>query len=224
MDFKEKFMGVKKLNNKPKIIGKRSVFIDKNTVFGSNVVIYPNNIIEGNCVFGDNVILLPNNYIKDCKIGNNVQIEYSHLVESSVDDGAVIGPYSRLRPNSKVGKNCKVGNFVEIKNSSLGDGSKASHLAYIGDADIGENVNIGCGAIFVNYNKKEKNRSVIGNNAFVGSNVNIIAPVNVADNTYICAGTTLTKDTNEFDFVIGRSRETIKPNYAQKYEKKKKEK
>lgn len=213
-----------KLNKKPKIIGKRSVFISKNAVFGDNVTIYPNNIIEGDCVFGDNVTLLPNNYIKDCNIGNDVQIEYSHLVDSVVDSGAVIGPFSRLRPNSKVGKNCKIGNFVEIKNSSLGDGTKASHLAYIGDADIGSNVNIGCGAIFVNYNKKEKNRSVVGNNAFVGSNVNVIAPVNIADNTYICAGTTLTKDTKEFDFVIGRSRETIKPNYAQKYEKKKEKK
>lgn len=212
------------MNNKPKIIDKKSVFISKNAVFGKNVVIYPNNIIEGNCVFGDNVTLLPNNYIKDCNIGNDVQIEYSHLVESCVDSGAVIGPFSRLRPNSKVGKNCKVGNFVEIKNSTLGDGTKASHLSYVGDADIGENVNIGCGAIFVNYNKKEKNRSVVGSNAFVGSNVNIIAPVNIADNTYICAGTTLTKDTKEFDFVIGRSRETIKPNYAQKYEKKKEKK
>ena len=159
-------MRVKK--NKPKIIGKRSVFIDKNAIFGSNVTIYQNNIITGNCVFGDNVIIGPNNYIKDCKIGDNVKIEYSYLEDSEVASGAVVGPFSRLRPNSKIGKNCKIGNFVEIKNSTLGAGTKASHLSYVGDADIGDNVNIGCGAIFVNYNKKEKNRSKIGNNAFVG--------------------------------------------------------
>ncbi|MBE5758347.1 MAG: hypothetical protein E7345_05460 [Clostridiales bacterium] len=203
-----------------KIIGKKSVFIDKTVKLGKNVTIYPNNIIKGNTVIGDNVTLLPNNFISNCKIENDVKIEYSYLEDSVVGSGTVVGPYSRLRPNSNIGQNCKIGNFVEVKNSTLGTGTKASHLAYIGDADIGSNVNIGCGAIFVNYNKREKNRSTIGNDCFIGSNVNVIAPVNIADGTYVCAGTTITIDTKENDFVIGRSREVVKPNYAKKYNKK----
>ena len=139
-----------------------------------------------------------------------------------VNCGAHIGPFSRLRPKSNIGQDCKIGNFVEVKNSNIGKSTKASHLAYIGDADIGEDCNIGCGAIFVNYNGKEKNRSIVGNNCFIGSNVNVIAPVNIANESYVCAGTTITVDTKEKDFVIGRCRETIKPNYVDKYKKDKK--
>ena len=110
-------------------------------------------------------------------------------------------------------------NFVEVKNSIIGSGTKASHLAYIGDVDIGSNCNIGCGAIFVNYNGKTKNRSVIGNDCFIGSNVNVIAPVNIADSTYVCAGSTISIDTEPKDFVIARAREIVKHNYSDKYKK-----
>ena len=213
--FKRKKIGLK-------IIGKSSVYIDKTVKIGKNVTIYPNNIIKGNTIIGDNVILLPNNYIEDCEIKNNVTIEYSYLEQSVIENDCHIGPYSRIRPNSFIGSNCKIGNFVEIKNSKLGNGTKASHLAYVGDADIGSNCNIGCGAIFVNYNGKSKNRSTIGDNCFIGSNVNVIAPVNIADESYVCAGTTITVDTKPKDFVIGRCRETIKHNYTDKYKKEKK--
>ena len=160
-----------------KLIGKKSIFIDDSVVIGKNVTIDPNNIIKGNTVIGDNVTLLPNNYIVDSEIKNDVTIDHSYIEESSINDGAHIGPFSRLRPNANIGKNCKIGNFVEVKNSNVCDGTKASHLAYIGDADIGKNCNIGCGAIFVNYNGKEKNRSIIGDDCFIGSNVNVVAPV-----------------------------------------------
>ena len=106
---------------------------------------------------------------------------------------------------------------MEIKNSKVGKGTKIAHLTYVGDAEIGENCNIGCGVIFVNYNGKEKNKIKIGNNVFVGSNCNLIAPLNIGDNVYICAGTTVTKDLAEGDFVIGRVREETKPNRAYKY-------
>ena len=206
-----------KKKTKPKIIDKKSTFIDKNVKFGEDVVIYPNNIIKGDTYIGNNTIISYGNYIENSTILDNCHIEYSHIVESEVQDNCSVGPFSRLRPKSKVGANCKIGNFVEIKNSRLKEGSKASHLAYIGDADIGSNCNIGCGAIFVNYNGKTKNRTTVGDNCFIGSNVNIIAPVNLADSTYVCAGTTITKDTSNDDFVIGRARETIKPNTAHKY-------
>lgn len=210
--------GMKKFRKfSPLFYNKKSCTIGKNVKFGKNVTVYPNNVILGNTIIGDNVILKPNNYIVDCNIGDNTIVEFSYLEQSIVGNNVKIGPFGRLRPNSVIKDDCKIGNFVEIKNSTLGKGTKASHLAYVGDADIGVNCNIGCGAIFVNYNGKEKNRSVIGNNCFIGSNCNIIAPLKVEDNTFICAGTTLTIDTNEYDFVIGRAKETIKPQKAKKY-------
>lgn len=155
--------------------------------------------------------------ITDSKIGANVEVLSSVIEESFVDDGTKIGPFAHLRPNSKIGKNCRIGNFCEIKNSTVGDGTKVSHLAYVGDAEIGKNCNIGCGVIFVNYNGKTKQKIIIGNNVFVGSNCNLIAPLKIEDNVYICAGTTVTNNLTENDFVIGRNRETIKPNRASKY-------
>ncbi len=205
-----------------KLINKRSIIIEDSVKIGENVVIYPNNILKGSTIVNDNVTLLPNNIIIDSVINQNTTIEFSHIEKSEIGSNCQVGPYSRLRPNSQIGNNCKVGNFVEIKNSVLGDGSKASHLAYIGDVEIGKNCNIGCGAIFVNYNGKEKNRSIVGDDCFIGSNVNVIAPVSVAPGSYICAGTTLTVDTQKNDFVIGRNKETIKRGYAKKYQKEKK--
>lgn len=202
-----------------KLIGENSIFIDESVKLGKNITIHPNNIIKGNTVIEDNVILLPNNYIEDSIIHSECTIEYSYIQKSEIGSFSQVGPYSRIRPNSIIGNNCKIGNFVEIKNSTLGQGTKASHLAYVGDSDIGKNCNIGCGVVFVNYNGKEKNRSVIGNNCFIGSNVNVIAPVTLAHDSYICAGTTITIDTKPNDFVIGRCRETVKSNYANKYKK-----
>ncbi len=180
---------------------KKSIHISKTAVIGNNVTIYENNRIEGNTVIKDNCILYPNNYI----------------VDSVVEKGCSIGPFARLRPNSSIGENAKIGNFVEIKNSSIGKNTKISHLAYVGDAQIGENCNVGCGAIFVNYNGKTKSKTIVKNNCFIGSNCNIIAPVVIEKNSYICAGTTLTKNTRNDDFVIGRTRETFKNNLAHKY-------
>jgi len=202
-----------------KILDKKSVVIDKSVKIGKNVVIHSNNVIKGNTVIEDNVILKENNYICDSIIGDGSIIEYSHISGAKVGREALIGPFSRIRPNTIIGDKCKIGNFVEIKNSTIGSSTKASHLAYIGDSNIGENCNIGCGVIFVNYNGKEKKRSIVGDNCFIGSNVNVIAPVKIANDSYVCAGTTITIDTNPFDFVIGRVRETVKPNYSKKYKK-----
>ena len=207
-----------------KLIGKKSIFIDSDVVVGNNVVIYENNRIEKGSVVGDNVTLLPGNHIINSTIGSNVQIESSHIDSSIIHNGVVIGPFARLRPNAEIFENAKIGNFVEIKNSKIGEGTKVSHLAYVGDADIGKNCNIGCGAIFVNYNGKSKNRSIVGDDCFIGSNCNIIAPVEIKKGSYICAGTTNTINTNEYDFVIGRCRETVKPERAKNYMKNKENK
>ncbi len=150
-------------------------------------------------------------------ISTTAKIISSYVEDSFVDDNTTVGPFAHIRPNSKIGKNCKIGNFCEIKNSQIGDGTKISHLAYVGDAIVGKNCNIGCGVIFANYNGKEKNKIVIGNNVFVGSNCNLIAPLKIEDNVYICAGTTVTQNLLENDFVIGRAKETIKKGRAKKY-------
>lgn len=196
---------------------KRSVFIDKSVRFGDNVTLYENNRIEGETVIGNNVVIMPGCYIKDCIIGDNCVVNCSQLENSVVESNCSIGPFARLRPHSLIMNGAKIGNFVEIKNAVIGEGSKVSHLAYVGDADIGKNCNIGCGAIFVNYNGKIKQRSVVKDYCFVGSNCNIIAPVVIEEKSYICAGTTVVQDIKTDSFVIGRVREEIKENRAHEY-------
>ena len=157
------------------------------------------------------------NVIENSVVGKGSEVISSHVFDSVIGQNVKVGPNAHLRPNSIVGDNCRIGNFVEIKNSIIGNGTKISHLTYVGDAKIGENCNIGCGVIFVNYNGRQKQKINIGNNVFIGSNCNLIAPLNIPDNVYICAGTTVTKDLLEDDFVIGRVREEVKHNKAHKY-------
>ncbi len=196
---------------------KKSIFIDADVSIGKNVIIYPNNTIEKGTIIADNVTLYPGNFITASKIGKGCKLQAS-VVESSVTgQGCLIGPYAHLRPKTILKDNVKVGNFCEIKNSIIGSNTKISHLAYVGDTTIGTNCNIGCGAIFVNYNGKTKFKTHVGDGCFIGSNVNVIAPVTIANKSYICAGTTIDKSTKEYDFVIGRVQNTIKSNYSAKY-------
>lgn len=204
------------------VMDKKSVFIDRTVVIGKNVTIYENNRIEGNTVIGDNSIILPNNYIIDTKIGENSVVNHSQTEKAIIGNNCKVGPFARLRPNAKLENDVQIGDFVEVKNAVIGKGTKANHLAYIGDADIGENCNIGCGAIFVNYNGRTKSRTQVKDNCFIGSNCNIIAPVTIESNSYVCAGTTVTENVNEDDFVIGRVRQTVKQNRAHQYLKERK--
>lgn len=198
-------------------INRKSCYIGKNVKLGKNVVIYENNHLEGSVEIGDNTILLPNNLIVNAKVGKNCTIHASVIENSVVENEVDIGPYAHLRPNCKIEDGCKIGNFVEIKNSNIGKKCKISHLTYVGDCDMGNGCNIGCGVIFANYDGKNKHRSKVGNHVFVGSNCNVIAPVILADGCYICAGTTVTKNTSPKDFVIGRVRQENKPDLAEKY-------
>ena len=188
-----------------------------NNIVGSDVsciesIGYGNTII--NCIFvGNNIKIGNNNTIKNAVIADGSEITDSYIEDCLIGKNCRIGPYSRIRGKTNIGDNCKIGNFVEIKNSELGSGVKASHLAYIGDAIIGDNTNIGCGVVFANYNGMVKSISVVGKNCFIGSNANIIAPVKIKDDCYICAGTTITKDTQEGEFLIGRVRAESKKNY-----------
>ena len=200
-----------------RLIKKGSVHIDKSVIIGNNVTIYENNRLEGETVIGDNVTILPGCYLKDTIIEDNSVIDSTHSEKAVVGKNCSVGPFARLRPNAKICDTAKIGNFVEIKNAVIGEGSKVSHLAYVGDADVGQNCNIGCGVIFVNYNGKSKSRTKVGNNCFIGSNCNLIAPLNIEKNSYICAGTTVTEDVCSDDFVIGRVRQEVKVNRAHDY-------
>ncbi len=200
-----------------KILDKKSIYIGKDVVIGDNVKIYENIRIEGKTIIKDNAIIMPNSYIIDSVIGENTIIKYSYIENSVVENNVEIGPYAHLRPSSVIKQGAKIGNFVEIKNAEIGEKTKVSHLAYVGDAVLGAMCNVGCGVIFVNYNGKTKSKTIVGDNVFIGSNCNIIAPVRIESNTYIVAGTTITEDVKEDDFVIGRVRQEVKPNRAHNY-------
>ena len=174
------------------IIDPKSTYIEYGATIERDVMIYPGTRIDRKSVIKEGAEIYSST-IKNSTIGEDVIIRSSEIEDSSIGRGTKVGPYAHLRPNSHVGENCKIGNFVEVKNSNVGDGSKMSHLAYIGDADVGSGVNIGCGVVFVNYDGRDKFRAKVGDNAFIGSNANLVAPIEVEDNGYVAAGSTITK-------------------------------
>ncbi len=188
-------------------INPEHAYVDSGVSIGMDTIIYPGVIIKGNTVIGENCMVGSNSRIENSTIEDHVQIQNSVLIDSSVKQGTTIGPFAYLRPGSCIGKNVKIGDFVEIKNSIIGDGTKASHLAYVGDAEVGKNVNIGCGVVFVNYNGKEKQKIIVEDNAFIGSNVNLVAPLKVHKRGYVAAGTTVTVEVPEGTLCIGREKQ-----------------
>lgn len=199
------------------IMDKASVFIDYTVKIEKDVTVYPFNNLYGNTVIKNGAVLFGNNNITNSVISENAEILSSVLNGAVVGGNTKVGPFAYLRPDSVIGKNCKIGDFVEVKKSNVADGTKISHLAYIGDAEVGKNVNIGCGAVFVNYNGKNKFKSKVGDGSFIGCNCNIIAPVSIGEKAFVAAGTTVTKDVNANAFVIGRAQETVKEGGAGKY-------
>ena len=191
-----------------------NIYIDKDAVVEEGAVVFPNNYIGAGSVIKSGAVLRPNNIIENSVVEEGAVVTASVLESAHVGKRAQVGPFCYMRAGAKVGEGCKAGDFVEIKNASLGDGTKASHLAYVGDCDVGAGCNVGCGVIFVNYDGKQKHRSKVGDRAFIGSNSNIIAPVNIGDDAYIAAGTTITEDVPEAALVIGRSRQTVKEGKA----------
>ena len=155
--------------------------------------------------------------IKDSEIDENVEILSSQIENSLIGKNSHIGPFAHIRLNSVVGENNRIGNFVELKNAKTKKDCKMAHLTYVGDAEMGENCNIGCGVVFCNYNGKIKQKSILGNNVFVGSNVNLIAPVTLGDNAYIAAGSTIYQNVETNEFAIARSRQTNKQNFKNPY-------
>lgn len=183
-----------------------TVYIDEGVRIGAGTVIYPCVVIEGDVEIGENCVIGQNTRIKDSSIGDDTTVQSSVILESRVGSGTSVGPFAYLRPGSDIGDGCKVGDFVEVKNSKMGDGSKAAHLTYIGDSDVGERVNLGCGVVLVNYDGSKKYRSVVEDDAFIGCNVNLVSPVHVGKNAYVAAGSTITSDVPDGALYVARAR------------------
>ncbi len=198
------------------IIDPENTYIEKGVKIGKDTVIYPNTFITGNTVIGEGNEIFASRIVSSV-IGDNNNIESSTIEESTIGNASKIGPYAHFRPKSAIGNGLKIGNFVELKNAHLADGVKAAHHAYLGDVDIQEDVNIGCGVITANYDGENKHRSFIGKESFIGCNTNIISPVNIAPRTFVAAGSNVTDDTPEGSFIIGRARQETKVNKKHRY-------
>ena len=184
---------------------------------GQDCSIDVNVILEGDIVLGNNVSIGPNCVIKNSSIGSNTKIDaFSHIDGSKVGDDCSIGPYARLREGSQIESSAKVGNFVETKNSILGEGSKANHFTYLGDTEVGKNLNIGAGTITCNYDGKDKHKTTIGDESFIGSNAALVAPVTIGTNATVAAGSVITKDVPDNALGIERSKQSNKENWSKK--------
>ena len=204
-------------------VDRTSVFIHPDAEIGNDTVIYPNVHIEGKTVIGKGCTIYPNTRIIDSVIGDAAVVKDSTLIESSVVKGrAAIGPFAHIRPGSVIGSAAKIGNFVEVKKSVIGPGTKASHLSYLGDAEIGENVNIGAGTITCNYDGAVKHKTLIGRNVFIGSDTQLVAPVSIGEGAYVGAGSTITKDVPPLALALSRTQQIHIDKWAVKRQMRKK--
>lgn len=202
-----------------RVLDPDAVYAGPNVQVGTGTVLLPGAILRGNTVIGANCEIGPNTIIRDCTIGDRVTVNSSQLNESTVASDTTVGPFAYIRPNCHVGSHVKVGDFVELKNSSIGDNTKISHLTYVGDSDVGRHVNFGCGTVTVNYDGDAKFRTTIGDDAFIGCNTNLVAPVQVGDGAYTAAGSTITDDVPAGALAIARSIQVVKRQWATKRRK-----
>jgi bifunctional UDP-N-acetylglucosamine pyrophosphorylase/glucosamine-1-phosphate N-acetyltransferase len=201
------------------VIDPKTTYVDRTVEIGRDTVLYPNCFLQGKTKIGDRCIIESNSKISDSIIGNEVTIRPNSVItESKIEEGASIGPFAHLRPLTEVKPKARIGNFVEVKKSVIGKGTKANHLAYIGDSLVGEEVNIGAGTITCNYDGFEKHQTIIGDRVFVGSNVELVAPVKVGSRSWIGAGTTVTKDIPEGALAISRVKQKNIKGWSKKVE------
>lgn len=193
------------------------VFTDENTVFidfdvkiCSLSTICPFVTLSGNTYIGKNTTIKEHSVVCDSNVGDRCSIRSCTIEDSIIGDDTTVGPYAYVRNASLIGNHCRVGDFVEIKNSFLSDNVKVAHLAYIGDAEVGENTNVGCGTVFCNYDGRKKHRTLVGKNVFIGANANLVAPLCIGDGAFIAAGSTVTRNVENGAFVIARSRQITK--------------
>ena len=190
---------------------------------GKDVFIDVNAVFEGEVELGDGVTIESNNLVRDSRLGAGTLVHSNcHIEGATTGTTCEIGPFARLRPGAELAANVKIGNFVEVKNSTIADGSKANHLAYIGDAEVGAGVNVGAGTITCNYDGANKHKTIIGDRASIGSNVNLVAPVSVGSGATIGAGSTISKDAPADELTVARSKQTTIPGWKRPVKKEKK--
>ncbi len=188
--------------------------IEADVQIGAGTLLYPDNTLQGQTTIGSGCTLYPGSRLKDAVIGDETTVEHSVLLSCAVGSHTTVGPFAYLRPQTKVGDHCRIGDFVEIKNSNVGDGTKISHLTYVGDGDLGKDINLGCGVVFSNYDGKTKNRTVVDDHAFIGCNVNLIPPLHIGQESYIAAGSTVDQDVPAQALYIARARGTVKEGWV----------
>ena len=198
-----------------------AVYVEDEVTVGAGTLLLPGTILRGKTVIGANCLIGPQTMITDCTVEDGCTINASQCEESEILQNCQIGPYTHIRPHCTLGEGSKIGAFVQLKNAVLGKGTKMAHLTYVGDSDVGDNCNFGCGTVTCNYDGFKKHRTTIGSDVFVGCNTNFIAPVAVGDGVFIAAGTTVAEDVPEDAMVIGRARQEVKEGWAAENRKKK---
>lgn len=209
-------INLKHLENGVVFVDVKAAYIDAQVTIGKGTLIGPCVTLEGDTTIGEKCILGQNTKIISSHIGDETDVQSSVILDSKVGKAVHIGPFAYIRPNCNIGDKVKVGDFVEVKNSTMGDGSKASHLTYIGDSDVGQNVNLGCGVVFVNYDGKNKHRSTVGDGAFIGCNSNIVSPIHIEEGAYVAAGTTVTKNVPKGALCVGRAKDRSIEGWVEK--------
>ncbi|MBQ8183381.1 MAG: UDP-N-acetylglucosamine diphosphorylase [Clostridia bacterium] len=190
------------------------VIIEKTVEIKSGTVIMPNTVIMGNVKIGGDCVIGPNSYIVDTVIGDNTKLNNTQSYNSVIGSGVTAGPFVHIRPNCNIADNVHIGNFVEVKNSTVDAGSKLPHLLYVGDSDVGKDVNFGCGCVTVNYDGRNKSRTVVKDGAFIGCNTNLVAPVTVGENAFTAAGSTITEDVPDNALAVARNRQVVKNDWV----------
>ena len=201
-----------------------AVYVEPQVTVGAGTTLLPGTILRGHTTVGENCVIGPQVMLTDCTVEDNCTINASQCEQSTIQEGCEIGPYTHIRPHCVVGAGSKIGAFVQLKNCNLGAGTKMAHLTYVGDSDVGEGCNFGCGTITCNYDGFQKHRTTIGSHVFVGCNTNFVPPVAVGDGAFIAAGTTVTGDVPEDAMAIGRTRQEIKEGWAEENRKRKEKK
>ena len=198
------------------IIDPDKVQVTTNVKVGRDTVLYPGTVLEGDTVIGENCVIGSNTSLNNCKVGDNTRILETVGIDSEIGSDTNVGPFAYLRPGTKVGSEVKIGDFVEVKNSTIDDGTKVAHLTYIGDADVGKRVNFGCGTVVVNYDGVNKHRTIIEDDCFIGCNTNLVSPVVVRHGAYTAAGSTITDEVPPESLAIARSKQVVKELWTAK--------
>lgn len=202
-----------------RVLDPNAVYIDPRVTIGRGTMLLPGTILRGETAVGCGCTIGPNAVVQDCVIGDETEINASQVNESTIGSRTHVGPFAYVRPGCAIGDDIKVGDFVEVKNSAIGDGTKISHLTYVGDSDVGRKVNFGCGTVTTNYDGVKKYRCTIEDGAFIGCNTNLVAPVTVGAGSYIAAGATITKDVPADALAVARAKQENKEGWAKRRRK-----